>query len=104
MYQGTTPTLIFKLNSSTLDLSSATEIWVTLKAYPYIEMTFDMARCTVDNDKKTISVTLTQAETLKLPASRIDTQIRLLLFNGKALATNIVRVDVNRILKGGVIE
>lgn len=104
MYQGTTPTLVFKLNSATLNLNNATEIWVTLKAYPYIEMTFDMARCTVDNVKKTISVTLTQAETLKLPESRIDTQIRILLSDGKALATNIVKIDVNGILKGGVIE
>lgn len=103
MYQGTTPSLIFKLKDATLDLNTASEIWVTLKLSPYIK-TFDITRCALDNEKKTITISLTQEETLELPVSKVESQIRILLGNGKALATNIVKIDVNRILKGGVIE
>jgi len=103
MYQGTTPTLIFKLKDMTLNLTNAVEIWVTLKLSPYIK-TFDISRCSVDNTNKTISVTLSQEETLELPVSKLDSQIRILLANGTALATNIVKIDVNKVLKGGVIE
>jgi len=103
MYQGTTPKLIFKLLDNLLDLSSAVEIWVTLKLTPYTK-TFDISRCAIDNENKTITIELSQEETLEMPASKVESQIRILLGNGKALATNIVKVDVNRILKGGVIE
>lgn len=103
MYQGTTPKLIFKLMDTTLDLNSLVEVWVTLKLSPY-NKTFDISRCSIDNANKTISIELSQEETLEMPASKVESQIRGLLGNGKAFATNIVKVDVNRILKGGVIE
>lgn len=104
MYQGTTPKLIFKLKTNDLDLDIATEIWVTLKLSPYIK-TFDISRCTVDNVNKTITILLSQEETLELPVSKVvESQIRILLANGQALATNIVKLEVNKILKGGVIS
>lgn len=104
MYRGTTPTLIFNLSKNTvLDLTDVDEIWVTLKLAPYIK-TFERDRCVIDTEHKTVSVTLTQEETLELPVSKVSAQIRMLLNNGKALATNIVSINVNAILKEGVIE
>lgn len=103
MYRGTTPTLRFKLKNTQIDLDTATEIWVTLKSYPYVN-TWDISRCSIDNENKTISISLSQEETLALPVSSVKAQIRILLSSGQAVATTIETVDVNEILRDGVIE
>ncbi|MBP5594273.1 MAG: hypothetical protein J6Y02_02735 [Pseudobutyrivibrio sp.] len=104
MYRGTTPTLIFRLNSPNLNLAAVSELWVTLKQAPYSK-TWDRTQCSLDNEQKTVTVTLTQEETLEMPeTSNMKVQIRFLMNDGKALATNIATVDVNQILKDGVIE
>lgn len=104
MYRGTTPTLIFDLSANkTLVFDNFDEVWVTLKKGVY-EVTWDLAKCVLDSVAKTISITLTQEETLALPKPVVNAQIRILLNNGSALATNIAEIDVNEILKEGVIE
>jgi len=102
MYRGTTPTLIFKLQAPNLNLDDAEQIWVTLKLPPY-EQTWDISRCTIDNENKKISITLTQEETLALPVLKVKAQIRILLVTGQALATKVVYTNVGEILKEGVI-
>ena len=67
MYRGTTPTLIYNVNSN-LDLNGMLQIWVTLKNLMY-EKTFEKDNIIVDNENKTITVELSQEDTL--------------LFNGK---------------------
>lgn len=104
MYRGTTPTLVFNLSQNkTLDLNNVDQIWVTLKNSTYTH-NWDKDSCDIDTENKKISITLTQEETLALPVSKVQAQIRILLTNGKALATNIVTMDVKSILKEGVIE
>lgn len=105
MYRGTTPTLIFNLSkSSELDFDDLTEIWVSLKLKTYAR-TWTMSECVLDNEEKTITITLSQEDTLKMPATEhMKAQIRLLMYDGTALATNIVDVNVEEILKEGVIK
>lgn len=105
MYRGTTPTLIFNLSSNpNLDLSEVAEVWVTLKYATYTK-TWERAECSIDTEHKKISVTLTQEDTLEMPVTnKMQAQIRMLMNNGSALATNIVTLDVSAILKEGVIE
>ena len=49
-------------------------------------------------------VNLTQEETLKLKAGRaVEMQVRVRTISGDALASNIIRVNAERILRDGVI-
>ena len=49
-------------------------------------------------------VNLTQEETLKLKAGKVvEMQIRVRTISGDALASNIIRVNAERILRDGVI-
>lgn len=59
---------------------------------------------TADNDAKTLTVTLTQEETLKFEeGGNVEIQLRAVTTTGAALASNIVALPVERILLGGVI-
>lgn len=103
MYRGTTPTLIFRLIDTELDLTTIVQAWVTLKKTG-TEKTWDINSLTFDNEEKTITLSLSQEDTLDLPSGRINAQIRLLTNSGAALATDVVIIDINDVLKGGVIE
>lgn len=102
MYRGTTPTLIFKLDTE-LDLTTLTQVWVTIQNGD-TQYNFDITRCTIDNTEKTIAVSLTQEETLAYKKVISLVQIRMLTSNDKALATNVVDINIHNVLKGGVIE
>ena len=103
MYRGTTPTIIFKLNTD-LDLTTLTQIWVTMQDMNDSQYTWDIDDVTIDNTGKTISLPLSQEETLVLSNGMATVQIRLLTSENKALATNVAMIDINNILKDGVIE
>ena len=100
MYRGTTPTLEFTLPFAVSELSEA---WITIGQFGKSVIKRTLNECTVGDDK--IIVKLTQDETLKL---RVDDdteiQIRALKPSGEALASEIITVDVKRILEEGVIE
>lgn len=101
--RGTTPNLIFNC-SSDLDLTTLTEIWFTI-AQKNKEITFKLSsgEVFVDNDKKTISVTLEQNKSLALEAGKAQVQIRASTGKSPAYATDTYTVDISPILKGGVI-
>lgn len=99
MYRGTTPTHIFKTD---LDLTDAAVIWLTYK---------DRGEIVIDKQKDDLLVTteqielkLTQEETLALQKGQTVTcQIRARFEDGTAVASNIMTVRVQEILKDGVI-
>ena len=102
MYRGTTPTLIFKLDTE-LDLTTLTQVWVTIQNGD-VQYTYDITRVTIDNEEKTLSVSLTQEETLAYKKVISLVQIRMLTSDNKALATKEVDFNIHNVLKGGVIE
>lgn len=102
MYRGTTPTIVFNINSD-LDFSLLSQVWVTFKSQT-AEITKDIASLDLDNENRKISVRLSQTETLQFNNQHVETQIRFLLNDGTAFATNIVKFPINAILKGGVIS
>lgn len=106
MYRGTTPMLRFNLSKNqALDLNEVKQIWVTLKSSSYsYKKTWDIDHCTIDTVNKKVIIELTQEETLALPVTIMDAQIRILLNNDKALSTNIRPINVKEILEEGVIE
>ena len=102
MYRGTTPTYILELET-TIDLSQIVELWITFKTFN-VGVTKYLNDSYIDNENKTITVTLTQEETLQLYNQKnCEVQVRFRLENGKAYATNIANVDVDKILREGVI-
>lgn len=62
----------------------------------------DRLQMSAEEDVTTILLTLTQEETLAMQGSA-EVQVRAIK-NGTAIATDIQRVDVGRILKDGVID
>ena len=104
MIRGTTPTHIFKTNA---DLSEGvSELYITYEqGTTVVEKT--LSDCTIDTEDgvSSITVTLTQNETLSFADSGYvaDVQIRVKFNDGTALASNILRVPISKILKDGVI-
>lgn len=101
MFRGTTPTLCFTV-MTTLDLTKLKEVWVTLQNLVY-ERTYTGDEVRIDADTKKMYVDMSQEETLSFSAGKIDIQIRMLMENGKAYATEIVTTTVEEVLKDGVI-
>ena len=103
MYRGSTPQLNIKVKTE-LDFDNVTQIWLTLRPTANNEITFEMDRMEIDNEEKIIKVLLTQEETLALSEGTCKVQIRLLLQNGMAFVSTKSEVNVDGILKEGVIE
>jgi hypothetical protein len=100
MFRGTTPDLV--INVGDIDMSHVTELWLTLSQHGTEKINKTLDDVTVDGS--TISCTLTQEETLSLKASPSTVmQMRFLMDDGQAMATPIVKVPVEAILKDGVI-
>jgi hypothetical protein len=102
MYRGTTPTITFKI-SSDLNFNYIKEVWFTLVSGSK-KITKTKSECSLDEDAKTISITLTQEETLKFSTGSVNVQMRILTKEGKAFATPIKTLSINNILKEGVIK
>ena len=105
MYRGTTPTLYLDLETE-LDLESAKEIWVTVKSsLSGFTKEKDEIHVTPGEEEgvQQLIVPLSQNDTLQLNTGRAQIQVRILMPNNKAYATEIADVEVDRILREGVI-
>lgn len=99
MIRGTTPTITFDLD---VDAAAFDEIWVTF-AQDGAER-FTIEREGLEIQGSTITVTLTQEQTLMLADDvKVEMQIRAKYADGTALASDIVNAKVGRILKDGEI-
>ena len=101
MIRGTTPTLEFTLP---FDTSLIAEMYVTKAQGEKTVLEKTLSDCSCSGTS--VSLALTQEDTLRLqqqPHSRAEMQIRVRTTAGEALASDIMRVYVGRILKEGVI-
>ena len=99
MIRGTTPTLEFTIPFDTSELAEA---FVTLAQNDTIILDKALNDCKCD--ARMLSVKLSQEDTLKLSCDcKTDIQVRVRTKAGDALASDIVRVDTEKILKDGVI-
>lgn len=101
MIRGTTPKLEFILP---FDTSLIAEMYITItqNGITALEKTLPDCNCSGTS----VSLTLTQEDTLRLqqqPRSQGEMQLRVRTTAGEALASDIMRVYVGRILKEGVI-
>lgn len=102
MYRGTTPVVIFRVKSE-LDLSKMKQIWVTMQN-AVNEITFNKSELVVNSEESTITLELSQEDTLSFCSGVVKTQIRFLDENDKAYASNIRNLEMGNILKEGVIS
>lgn len=96
---GTTPIISFYLP---FDVDLVAELWFTVFQRGSELFTKEMKDLEVEGSK--IIVHLSQEETLRLtPGQKVEIQVRLRTTGDDALASQVESVDVDRILKGGVI-
>ena len=99
MIRGTTPKLEFTIPFDTDQLAEA---YITISQKGSIVIDKPLSEITCDGN--VMSLHLTQEETLKLKADSIaEIQIRVRTNSGEALASNIIQVSTERILKDGEI-
>lgn len=99
MFRGTTPILQFNLPFS---VSNISKLYITGKQYDVVVLEKDLSDCILNDTS--VSLKLTQEETLKLqPNRRITMQIRVKTHDGTALASQKFECDVKDILREGVI-
>lgn len=99
MIRGTTPTLEFVIPFDTGQLAEA---FVSLSQNETVIIDKPLTECQCNGDK--LIVRLTQEETLKLECDIVtEIQIRARTLEGEAIASQIIKVNTERILKDGVI-
>lgn len=102
MYRGTTPTLYLELDTELELADNIAEMWVTFKS-PSVEVTKTFDEVIFDAETNKITVTLTQEETLKFYKGDTEVQVRIRTKDGLAYATDIATIDIEKVLKEGVI-
>ena len=104
--RGTTPTVVFNVKTE-LDLSDIVELWITFKpksADPrHRDMTYTLDDVTIDPLLKTISLFMSQEDTLAFNEKPYNVQIRLRTSDDLAYASSIIEEPIGKILKDGVI-
>lgn len=97
MYRGSTPTHNIETD---IDLTGASAVYVTYhQGGTIITKTGESLVIT----KNSISVTLSQEDTLSFKAGKVQMQVRYVMPDGTADASEIVSFDVGSILLDGVI-
>ena len=99
MIRGTTPTLTF-----TLPIEADTITLLNIAFSQRRRIVFEKSLDDVEVYDNTITLTLSETETLKLMSDGSDVEIQLRVGVGDVrLASEIFRVSVDRILKDGIL-
>lgn len=104
--RGTTPSLTFHVKNELLDLDNIVEIWITFKTKAGVkvkEKTYDIDDVAIDNAEHTITLNLTQEDTLDFTDTNMVVQLRVRFNDDLAYASDIIGVEIGHILKDGVI-
>ena len=107
MIRGSTQNLVFNIGINTGEVS---QLWLTFSHSNRLNAEiFNKTKDDVILDGTTITVPLSQEETLALNENNIKEksdyiQLRVLLDDGQALASSIVEITVEHLLKAGVLE
>lgn len=98
MYRGTTPTFKFTLefDASTIELLN-----IAMAQNGEVKISKNKSDCTLDGN--TVSVTLTEAETLDLEEGTLSMQLRIGIGTDR-LASSITTIPVENLLQGGALS
>lgn len=99
MIRGTTPTVEFELP---MEVNTLSQLYVTFCQGGISRIEKTLADCVAAGT--VLSTRLTQEETLRLNDKKpVEIQLRVKTMHGEVLASEIIEVTVERILKDGVI-
>ena len=104
--RGTTPTLTFHVKNELLDLNNIAEIWITFKTKPGVkeqEITYTSEDVTIDATESTITLSLSQEDTLEFADTNLLVQLRVRFTDDLVYASSIMEIDIGHILKEGVL-
>lgn len=107
IFRGTTPSIVLNVNKD-YSLTDLKQVWVTFKSkinqVPKIEVTYDISDVIIDSTENTITINMSQEETLAFKGlKQVECQVRFLKNDDRADASITVDIDIYRILKEGVI-
>lgn len=102
MRRGTTPTHVFTVPKE-IPVGTLTVIEVTYCQFLQEILTKTEEDVTRDTEENTLSVTLTQADTLRFQPAKVEIQVRAKTALGIAYASQVIKIDAKRILKEGEI-
>ena len=99
MRRGTTPTITCSIKGADL---TGSKVYATIKQG---EVEIDIEDPTIESTETgcTVTIHLTQAQTLTLRSGRANIQLRWIDANNTALATTVASLTVHKILKEGEI-
>lgn len=100
--RGTTPTIVINVKSD-IDFSQISNIWAYISQMGLVKVNKEMQDTILDPQKSTITLTLSQEDTLTLTKGDALIQIRLFMADGTALANIAYHFTVEEIYKEGII-
>lgn len=99
MRRGTTPSLDFTLP---FDVDAIQTLYITFADNSgKVVLEKELADCTAS--EKTVTLKMSQADTLSLPAGVVNIQIRCKTLDNIAMASKAIPITVSRLLKDGEI-
>ena len=101
--RGTTPTIVVNVKSE-VDFSTVTAIWVYISQMGLVRINKEITDVVFNQEDMTITLKLSQDDTLGLYEGEALFQIRLLLSAETALATVAERIFIDEVYKEGVIS
>lgn len=103
MTRWSTETLIFELDTPDLDLTTLTQICLTIDDGTGTKE-WDILRITVDNENKELQITLSQSETGSFKTGIAQSQINMLTSDGQRIETEWSPIEIYDTMKEGVME
>ena len=102
IYRGTTPTIMVHLRNIDFEMTEIVKCQVTLEDdRGRNQKVFDSP--TIDNEHKTISIELSQADTLSYDYGMLNLQIRIKLQSGRVAPTKIYSLLMDRTLNEEIL-
>lgn len=99
--RGTTPTITLNING--LSALTPRELWFSFKSKERV-ITYQFSSPQITWDGDTVSIALTQEDTLNFYAGLLQIQVRILANTGMAYVTPVLRLNVDDVIQDGVIE
>lgn len=93
MYRGTTPTLSFTINSE-LDMDTIVDVWVTFQGIGTNKFSLTKKIDDLVIEDKTISISLTQEETLSFKGSETEVQLKFLFDNSQVYISDKYHIQL----------
>lgn len=101
--RGTTPSIEITVKTQ-INLQLVSEVWIFISQMNKVKVDKKIEDVTFDYVNRKMNLKLTQDDTLSLSDGDAFFQIRMLLNDGTALATEAEKIIISKIYKEGVIS